>query len=495
MNEFKCLVKEHGRFQIELKLRYPVKNIMNRYSLQMFIYTPQVLAVDKRNYGTTAFLKDLKVMTRISTPDIIFTNMVREDCEISPLFRIKAELKNILLDRKKQSYNIIYELRTLASIVRVQMRKARVFLIKRIEKQEEPELLENWFEEFCKDLDVFLNNFRDLKKDFVNPDIDQVLRTAYDWADESISLNIQRELGIMHKYCRVSENMNIFCRRLNDTVLNEMKHRKHHNYPSAEADIKKRVSGEAIVYRQSVLKKWSQSVMYLNKEQSFQPERITQIIAGTAAAVAMSFAVAATILTNRYFPQNTVFWGLALVFAYILKDRIKETLRSGLKVIFPMAVADRMSTLKDAAVQKRIGHYKSFVSFHTAENVPYDINKARGMERKPFQDILPSENVILYNHIIRLDGKKIYRIHKRIDSITEIIRLELHKFIQLMDDPDQLYYYSENNNLQKKRLRRVYHINLVTVLADKRSGEKNTYHHRLILNRDGLLRVEHIKQK
>jgi len=125
MNDFKCLVKEHGRFQIELKLRYPVKNIMNRYSLQIYIFSPKVLAIDKKNYGTSAFLKDLKVMTRISTPEILFINIVREDCETSPVYRIKKELNQRLIESKTNSANIIYELRTLASIVRVQMRKTR----------------------------------------------------------------------------------------------------------------------------------------------------------------------------------------------------------------------------------------------------------------------------------------------------------------------------------------------------------------------------------
>ena len=60
-------------------------------------------------------------------------------------------------------------------------------------------------------------------------------------------------------------------------------------------------------------------------------------------------------------------------------------------------------------------------------------------------------------HDVILDGKKFNRNHQRLESVTEIIRLELHKFMQLMDDPDQIYYFTDDNKLRKKMLRRVYH--------------------------------------
>ncbi len=55
-------------------------------------------------------------------------------------------------------------------------------------------------------------------------------------------------------------------------------------------------------------------------------------------------------------------------------------LRSGLKSLIPKAVPDRMSILKDAAVQRKIGHSKSYVSFHTADKLDEDKPEIKSAE-------------------------------------------------------------------------------------------------------------------
>jgi hypothetical protein len=372
------------------------------------------------------------------------------------------------------------------------MRKNRVFLQKKLNKNEDLELLSGWMVDFIKQIDDFLECFRGLKKLFVNPEVDDKLNLAFDWTDESISLNIQREIGIIQRMCEKAPETEGCRARLIDIVSNEVEHRKSRGYQTGIAIPEKNSFGEMLIYRESILKKWSQSAMYLNVTKSRTPSRIGQIIAGTAAAAAMTFAVLATILTDHFFPTNTTAWALVAIVAYIFKDRIKETLRSGLKTMFPKLIPDQMVILRDSSVKGRSGNTKSFVKFTSAGSVPNEILKLRGWDRKPFREMLPSENVIRYRHEVVLDGKKFFRNHVRMESVTEIIRLELHKFLQLMDDPDQVYYYADGGNLKKKRLRRVYHLNLVTVLTDRTSGEAKALKYLIILNRDGIVRIERI---
>lgn len=489
MLDYSCYIKTHGKFQTEIKVRYPVLKEKNRYSLELYIFSPQVLSVNQKNYGISAFLKDLRVMTRISTPEIVIPRLIDEDCRESPIYRIKAELRE-LTSGQRGNKKILYELRTLASILRVQMRKNRLFLKKKVEKEEDIELLSGWLLDLVKNIEDFLSSFRQLKQLFISPEIDDHLNLAFDWTDESISLNIQREIGSILRICdRKPETAG--CRlKLIEIIDGEISHRSDKGYLTGVKAPEKNSHGEMMIYRESILKKWSQSAMYLNVTKSRTPARVGQIVAGAAAAAAMTFAVLATILTNHFFPADTAAWALTAVIAYIFKDRIKETLRSGLRIMMPGLVPDHMVILRDTSAKSRGGHTKSFVRFMSADNVSDDILKVRGRERKPFQDMLPSENVIRYRHEVVLNGKKFYKNHERMESVTEIIRIELHKFIQLMDDPDQIYYYSRDGELQKKRLRRVYHMNLVTVLADKTTGKRKYYHHRVILNRNGIVRLE-----
>ena len=490
MLDYNCYLKPHGTYQIELKVKYPVQNRKNSYELECYLFSPKVLAVDRKSYGVSGFLNDLRIMTRISTPEIVIPRLIDDECRESPIARIRYEINGISQGRRGRSKKIIYELRTLASIIRVQMRKNRIFLAKKLEDEEDAVLLTGWLNEFAAQVESFLKCFRELKPLFINPEINEKLNMAFDWTDESISLNIQREIGVMLKICSGLPETSGCAGVLTGIIDREIEHRIERKYQTGIRVPDKRSSGELIVYRENILKKWSQSAMYLNVTKSRTPARVGQIIAGTAAAAAMTFAVIATLLTDHFFPANTAAWALAAVIAYIFKDRIKETLRSGLRTLMPRSIPDQMVVLRDSSVQKRSGHTKSFVKFMSAENLPAPVKSARRYEQKPFRELLPAENVIRYRHEVVLDGHKFFRNHERMESVTEIIRLELHKFMQLMDDPDQIYFYTKDGSISKKRLRRVYHLNLVVVLNDKSEGSESIHHYRVIINRDGIVRIE-----
>ena len=489
MHNFNCYIKPHGKFQTELKVKYPVSDSKSNYRLELYLFSPKVLSVDRKNYGVKNFLTDLRIMTRISTPDLVFSRITDSDCKESPLLRIRKEMARLADGRKGRPQRVLYELRTLSSIVRVQMRKNRDFLTKKIDT-EDPMLLTGWLNDFADQLEKFLDSFRKLNPLFIGPEIDEQLNLAFDWTDESISLNVQREVGMMLRLCSDRKETAGCYSKLSEIIEDEIVHRESKEYLTGVRVPDKRSIGEMIVYRENVLKKWSQSAMYLNVKRSRAPARVGQIIAGAAAAAAMTFAVVATILTNQFFPANSTAWALAAVIAYIFKDRIKETLRSGLKTLMPSLVPDRMVVLKDASVQKRCGMTKSFVEFMSASDVPEHISAARGLGGKPFLDFLPAENVIRYRHDVALDGRKFFKNHERMESVTEIIRLELHKFMQLMDDPDQVYFYTDKSAIKKKRLRRVYHLNIIVAMSDRGRRPSKLLHYRIVLNRDGIVRIE-----
>jgi hypothetical protein len=56
MLNYSCYIKAHGKFQAELKVRYPVSYNKNRYGLDLYIFSPKVLSVDLKSYGISAFL-------------------------------------------------------------------------------------------------------------------------------------------------------------------------------------------------------------------------------------------------------------------------------------------------------------------------------------------------------------------------------------------------------------------------------------------------------
>ena len=487
---YRCYIKSHGSFQIEIKMRYPFSSRNTVFGAEYYIFSPKVLSVNSRTYSPGMFLSDLKMLNRLSSPEMTLKQLIDMENDDSPLKRIKDILDGSVGNiSKREETRIMYELRTLASIIRVQIRKSRFFLKRKLEKEADRDLLADWLQDFFADIKATLSVFRDMKKYFFKPEAGTLLGSAFAWTDESVSLNLQRELGIICEISRKSSFKPDVIKDLIELIESEMRYRKK-NKPAGKTLDKEIEAEDTIIYRENILKKWSQSVLYLTEGRSRLPARTGQIIAGAAAAAAMTFAVTASILTNRFFPQNTTAWALAAVAAYILKDRIKEIIRAGLKIMFPELIPDKMNIIFDTGMQKKVGVSSFNVRFSGSDRMNSEIMSLRGWDKKPFRELLPAEDVIVCSHKMKVKGKTLIKYHDRSRAVIEIIRLELSKFIQLMDDPVQSYFYSENGKIKRKKQRRTYHLNLITVLKDAGGRNAGILHHRIVLNRDGIISVE-----
>ena len=246
-----------------------------------------------------------------------------------------------------------------------------------------------------------------------------------------------------------------------------------------------------MAYRESILKKWSQSAMYMNLEESRTPHRIGHIIAGIAAGVAMIFAVLVTIFAGKMFIPNSLPWILLIVMSYIFKDRIKEVLREWMKKLMPRITSDQLSLLFDRAQQKKVGVSRGYAGFEKAADVPVKILKARYQQPNPFRSILPDQDIIHYKRLIELKSRKLRDQHSRTSSITEIIRINIQDWLKEMDDPKDIFYRLENRKKLKIKGNRVYRIHLIMSLkADNQIEEEEINHVCIVLNKIGILRIE-----
>jgi hypothetical protein len=81
-------------------------------------------------------------------------------------------------------------------------------------------------------------------------------------------------------------------------------------------------------FRRHVLKRFTSSVLWLSLRQRRAGEIVKHVLYGTAASIAMGFAVAAALWAGP--PEQARHiggWILAAVVAYALKDRIKASLQ------------------------------------------------------------------------------------------------------------------------------------------------------------------------
>ena len=187
---------------------------------------------------------------------------------------------------------------------------------------------------------------------FWTPHVSEQQREALAWADETISIITERNLNRLFSYCGMMEKPEELRNSLEAFTGKETEYRRSMNYLYLFREEDDR-SGERMAYREGVLKKWSQSAMYMNSAESRTPRRIAHILAGAAAGVAMIFAVLVTIFAGRLYAPNSTPWILLIVLSYIFKDRIKEILRDVFGRSLPRIAADQLSILRDPAIGNR----------------------------------------------------------------------------------------------------------------------------------------------
>jgi len=78
-----------------------------------------------------------------------------------------------------------------------------------------------------------------------------------------------------------------------------------------------------------------------------------------------------------------------------------------------------------------------------------------------------------------------------VTSLADITRINFHRYIQHMDDPQKDYYVINNGEIVKKTGDRVYHINIVQKFYTETGVEFKRF--KVIMNRNGIKRIEKVE--
>jgi len=117
------------------------------------------------------------------------------------------------------------------------------------------------------------------------------------------------------------------------------------------------------------------------------------------------------------------------------------------------------------------------VKFGLDKDQSEPIRKARNVGSNPFSAVLPPQNVLHYNRFVTLKSR--------------VLR-ENHTWLREMDDPEEIQHKIINGKRVRVSGNRVYHVHLIAALREKRKhSEPRIFHYCLVMNRSGLLRIEH----
>jgi len=483
LKDLQCSLRKHSRKQLELKLLYPLeRKKISRISMDCYFFFPPHLHITEKRISREEVLGSMQIYTRFSSPLIPLDKVIDTDFDLSPLIRVETMLDSLGEERRGFRRTVIYELQTLCNLYRAETRNFVELIGKEMRRDRLSRIYRESVLHMLVTVKAFLERFRQLHSRFLDPHIDETLREALRWADESISIITEKGFTRLFSACGHEGDREIKT-LIEELVESESRYRESMNYAYLYKEDDSHC-GETMAYRDSILKKWSQSAMYMNSQFSRTPKRISHLIAGTAAGLAMFFAVFAAILAENISPRNSSLWILAMVISYIMKDRIKELLRRIFGDLLPGLTTDQQVILYDPAMKTRAGRSSGMVGFKDPSKLPREIRSERFRRDNPLRKIIPPNTVIHYRRSINVKSEKLRNNHTRLDSLTEIIRFQVDSWLMEMDDAKETLYRLENGKQEKIRGSRVYRIHMLVKL------DKNLNHYVLVLNKSGIVRIE-----
>jgi hypothetical protein len=250
---------------------------------------------------------------------------------------------------------------------------------------------------------------------------------------------------------------------------------------------KKDGENELFLYRKGVLKKIVTSILFLNTHTEESLTVAKDLGFAIAAGIAMFIFVVLTIWAGQRWSTTSIPFAAVLIFGYILKDRIKDWCKLLFSSNMTKWFSDYKTEILDPATGDKIGTCRHAFSFLTEKKVPHEVLRLRRRTTPP--DFWLAEDVLKYEKEVILKPGPILRAHARMRDVTDIIRFDVNRFLERMDEPFEARRALDPSTLETEDFAcaRVYHVNLILKLGD------HLRRMRLVVDQNGIKRIEEIK--
>ncbi len=478
-------IKAHAGQSFEIKLDFPANDFSDRtahFGMDMFLFLPPALDVNKHNYTKHDFYKSLKSYIRLSTPSYPLASFLNPDSSIhSELYSI---LEDVIRTKSHRHENIL--IRKIKKYVS-SVNKGVGDEVKRILLLKDKTLIADEVSDFITDC----YNLREMYGSFLSKvheaELSQSIKKAVSWGDEYQSLMLEGQLytlvnGLSGKLAPSSDTMS----RLHQLVLTEISYRKKAQYPSVA---KAGGSNEHLLHRRGRLKRYIESNLFLNTDTRKEGVFYEQVFFSLAAGLAMVFATAIAFASQYAFGNLTMPFFIVLVISYMFKDRIKELSRlyfdkKRKKMFFDFRTAISLQK------QVQIGFMRESFRFEKRNYLPKEIKEAR--ERMRVTEISEEwigDKVVHYKTQINISTRKTRKLED-FEGITQIFRLNITPFTTKMDDQEKEIFIKSKKQLKRQMIHRVYHLNLIFRFT---SGNEVQYkYYKLITNKLGIKRIDRV---
>ena len=484
------VVKVHDKFSVEIKMGYePRKDLkVNELSVKTWLFVPSSLDINSSTYQKEDFYNDFNSNIRLITPPYLLRDIALGNHSVfkylEDAFQNVANHPTI-----KNEANYEYHIRMFHTILRSALRREIQHII-RNELADDRKFLVG---EYIANVKKIGGRYRDLRRIVNVPTIRKEMFDYYLFGDEFMSNQFEEHSHYLYRGLRklhhsdFEQSKNVIL----ELIRGENDYKRSKGYLVVEE--KPNDKNRWFVHRNGAFRKYFEGQLLLTSRKKKEGVFVMQILYSLAAGLAMIFGAALTFIFQKSLGTFTMPLFVALVIIYMLKDRIKDLSRLYLVGKINKRFFDHKTVIRVKGDEK-IGWCKESFDFVREDSVPLRVMRHR--DRSRIVDVESrgiGEKIIFYRKLLRLDQKALDNSYGNynITGVVDIIRFNVSRFIQKMDNPEiPLYYLKENDEFEKISGEKVYFVNMV--LRFKLDDETSYRRYRIIFNRRGIKKVEKV---
>ena len=478
--------KIHDKFTLEFKVGFNTEQAkptkFSDYVMNTWIFVPNSLDINAAKYNKDDFYRDLKSGVRLITPSYGLHELACDD-ELLPS---KSLITNFydLEAAPDDTQDLIHSIRMYCAIAKSAFRDACFSASQESDATTRKDMCLH----FLDDGNKIVGRFRDLFNKLNNENSSDRVRQVFSYGDEFLSNVLEKYSYRLRDAVRLNhpDEYQSMEARFKDTLINERTYREQRGYLCVDADDPK--GNEDFVFRASLLKKFSESDLYLNATKRKNTFLVEQILYSLAAGAAMVVATLSSFFFQQRYGNFTLPFLIALVISYMFKDRLKDWLR----LFFAKRVSNKVfDTRTDFRVKdKHIGWSKDSVDFIDSDKIIPEVIELRS--RNPlFAEVSGrDEKVLLFRKKVQLWPAELAKASPYpLRGINDILRYNLTEYTRKMDNPSfPLSGTWEDNEYKPIVGKKVYHITFIIQCV----YEGQTEYKRIVVrcDRDGIVNVK-----
>ncbi|MBR6929908.1 MAG: hypothetical protein IKH61_06725 [Bacteroidales bacterium] len=454
------VTKIHDKFTLEFKVgfnthqeEHPMK--YSDFVMNTWIFVPNSLDINAAKYSKEDFYRDLKSGVRLITPSYGLHELATDE-ELLPSKSLITNFNDLHI-APDDTQDLIHSIRMYCAISKSAFRDECLA----ISQQHDATQRMAACSQFLLDGGKILNRFRGLLNQLNDQNATDRTRQVFAYGDEFLSNVMEKyayRLRDIFRHNHPDEYQQLEA-RFKEVLYAERAYREKQGYLCVKADDAK--GNEDFVFRASLLKKFSESDLYLNATKRKNTFLVEQILYSLAAGAAMVVATLSSFFFQQKYGNFTLPFLIALVISYMFKDRLKDWLR----LIFARRVSNKVfDTRTDFRIKGRyIGWSKDSVDFIDSDKILPEVMELRS--RNPlFTEVSgKDEKVLLYRKKVQLWPAELAKASPYpLRGINDILRYNITEYTRKMDNPSfPLSGTWEDNGYKPIEGKKVYHLTFV----------------------------------